>query len=164
MLQCHSGYPRFLKTTFSYLLDMKTSDNLKKRLLAHLSSISSEFKHGSNKSTAYAHVHGHTSCHSNIVQRYLYVLIGTRFVIWLRDCSRVESHSCKHNWPLVTSLIQLFYAWVTFTTWLCCKLSSTNLQSSVCRMQVWARKCVRLRVYVNQPQMPSLWDPRALCA
>ena len=54
-----------------------------------------------------------------------------RFASWLRDCSRVESHSCKHNWPPVNSLIQLFYAWVTFTTWLCCKLSSTNLQSCV---------------------------------
>ena len=28
-----------------------------------------------------------------------------RFPSWLRDCSRVESHSCKHNQPPVTQLI-----------------------------------------------------------
>ena len=45
-----------------------------------------------------------------------------------RTCSRVESHSYKHNWPPIGSLIQLFYAWVS---WLCFQLSLNNLLSSV---------------------------------
>ena len=75
----------------------------------------------------------------NHLQRHNWLWVSSQISysflqVGLRDCSRVESHSCKHNWPPVNSLIQLFYAWVTFTTWLCCNcLTVFNQPEILCR-------------------------------
>ena len=75
-----------------------------------------------------------------------------RFVSWLRDCSRVESRLHKHSWPLVNSLIQLFYIWVTLTTWLLQTALNQPPQSSVKQGRVilgWAYASPHFCTYVH---------------
>ena len=71
------------------------------------------------------------------------------FASWLRDWGTVESHSChlcfcKPNWTPLNSLIQLFYARVTFTTWLCCKPSSTMQPVIDHGLSYWGHGCTHV--------------------
>ena len=111
--------------SLSYMLSLfTTSSKLQNSLtVAALKCELAEIKEASSSvskdlATHTPHTHKHTHINSHF---YTYTHLPTEV------CKLVErlqlSHSCKHNWPLVTSVIYLFYVWVSFTT---CKQFSTK--------------------------------------